>query len=217
MLWKDMPNTSMPTQGHWTNAIIKNTFRLSSKSHWDIPVVVGGKTIHFLLSHPTPPAFDSGPLYHNRRRNHDEVVFWAHYITNDNRLIDDNGAAGGLAPGSSFIIAGDLNCYPNSTTTNYNGALVINTLLTNPGIQDTGEYTISQGAAAGKTTGAPKYYERSTATWGDGARVDYVLPDAHAIVFGGGVYWPLSATDKTGASYASGASDHRMVWVDIMK
>jgi hypothetical protein len=35
-------------------------FRLSSKSHWDVPIVIGRKTVHFLVSHPTPPVFD-GP------------------------------------------------------------------------------------------------------------------------------------------------------------
>lgn len=73
MLWKDLPNNSMPTQGHWTNEQIQTNFRLSSKSHWDVPVVINGKTLHMLLSHPTPPAFDSAPIYHNRRRNYDEI------------------------------------------------------------------------------------------------------------------------------------------------
>lgn len=217
MLWKDLPNNSMPTQGFWTNANIQANFRLSSKSHWDVPVVVNAKTIHLLLSHPTPPGFDSSPYWHNRRRNHDEIKFWAHYITNDFRLKDDSGAMGGLATGSSFVIAGDLNCYPNSTTYNWDNALAINFLLTNANVLDPGTFTVSAGGASGKATGAPKYYERTTATWGDGARVDYVLPNKTATVTGGGVYWPLASADPTGAAYATSASDHHLVWVDIAK
>lgn len=214
-LWKDLPGNSMPTESHWTNAIIQTNFRLSSKSHWDIPVLINGRTVHFLLSHPTPPSFDSAPIYHNRRRNYDEIKFWAHYISNDNRLIDDNGTAGGLTNGTPFVICGDLNSYPNSTTLNWDGNLAINQLLNNPAIIDSGEYMTSSGGAAGKTTGAPKYYERSTATWGDGARVDYLLPSAGTGITGGGVYWPLQTEDAAGYANATGASDHRLVWLDL--
>ncbi len=34
--------------------------RLSSKSHWDVPINVNGRVLHVLASHPTPPVFD-GP------------------------------------------------------------------------------------------------------------------------------------------------------------
>ena len=34
-------------------------FRLSSKSHWDVPIKTAA-TVHFLVTHPTPPTFD-GP------------------------------------------------------------------------------------------------------------------------------------------------------------
>ena len=53
--------------------------RLSCKIHWDVPVQIGSETVHFLVSHPTPPAFD-GPEDRNGRRNHDEIRFWADYI-----------------------------------------------------------------------------------------------------------------------------------------
>ena len=54
--------------------------RLSSKSHWDVPVKVGGHTVHVLASHPTPPTFD-GEEDRNGRRNHDEIRFWADYVS----------------------------------------------------------------------------------------------------------------------------------------
>ena len=54
-------------------------FRLSSKSHWDVPIRIGRETVHFLVSHPTPPVFD-GPEDRNGTRNHDEIRFWADYV-----------------------------------------------------------------------------------------------------------------------------------------
>ena len=55
-------------------------FRLASKSFWDVPVSLpNGSEVRFLLSHPSPPAFD-GPEKRNQRRNHDEIRFWADYL-----------------------------------------------------------------------------------------------------------------------------------------
>ena len=86
-------------------------FRLSSKSHWDLPVKVGNKVIHMLASHPTPPVFDS-PEDRNGRRNHDEIRFWADYIDNADYIYDDENVFGGLKRGSRFIIMGDQNADP---------------------------------------------------------------------------------------------------------
>jgi len=77
-LWKDMPGNLLPTP--WYSPDEVDIFRLSSKSHWDVPITIGKKTVHFLVSHPTPPVFD-GPEDRNGRRNNDEIRFWADYIT----------------------------------------------------------------------------------------------------------------------------------------
>src|SRR5205809_613313 len=62
--WKDMPGAMLPidpkTNKPWYTDEELNVFRLSSKSHWDVPVKIGDKTVHVLASHPTPPSFD-GP------------------------------------------------------------------------------------------------------------------------------------------------------------
>ena len=55
-LWKDLPDNLIPTEWYSEDEI--DIFRLSSKSHWDIPVKIGEKIIHLLISHPTPPVFD---------------------------------------------------------------------------------------------------------------------------------------------------------------
>ena len=92
--WKDMPNALKPinpeTQLPFYSKKAWQGFRLSSKSHWDVPIQVNGKTIHVLASHPTPPVFD-GPEDRNGKRNHDEIRFWHDYISAENNqyIYDD--------------------------------------------------------------------------------------------------------------------------------
>ncbi len=110
--WTDMPGNLMPTPFYSPAEVA--IFRLSSKSHWDLPITIGKKTVHFLVSHPTPPVFD-GPEDRNGRRNSDEIRFWADYITpgaSSSYIYDDHGVAGGLKPGELFVIAGDQNSDP---------------------------------------------------------------------------------------------------------
>ncbi len=118
-LWKDMPgallpdNPNTPEPADWYSPEELDVFRLSSKSHWDVPVIIGGKTVHFLTSHPTPPVFD-GPEDRNGTRNYDEIRFWADYVlpSRSGYIYDDNGNYGGLTPGDAFVIAGDQNSDP---------------------------------------------------------------------------------------------------------
>ena len=56
--WKDMPGNLIPTPFYSPDEV--EILRLSSKSHWDIPIEFDRKIVHFLVSHPTPPVFD-GP------------------------------------------------------------------------------------------------------------------------------------------------------------
>ena len=75
--WMDMPGNLMPIPFYSPDEV--DILRLSSKSHWDVPILVGGKPVHFLVSHPA--ARVRRPRGSQRRRNHDEVRFWADYIT----------------------------------------------------------------------------------------------------------------------------------------
>src|SRR5688572_13987287 len=112
-----MPGARLPktTQGaDWYSPEELAVFRLSSKSHWDVPIRIGRRTVHFLVSHPTPPVFD-GPEDRNGTRNSDEIRLWADYITPgpaSSYIYDDDGTHGGLKPGSAFVIAGDQNSDP---------------------------------------------------------------------------------------------------------
>ena len=228
-LWKDMPGALLPDDpataapADWYSAEELDVLRLSSKSHWDVPVQVGGKTVHVLAAHPTPPTFD-GPEDRNGRRNHDEIRFWADYVTPGagNYIYDDEGGSGGLSPAESFVIVGDQNADP------LDGDSVdaaIHQLLENKRIHDplptsTGavEAAALQGGANASHVGDPRY---DTADFADTApgnlRADYVLPSRRLGVADAGVFWPVLADPLSALTgvFPFPSSDHRLVWVDL--
>ena len=123
-LWRDMPGALLPPReigpdgagvGAWYSDEALRVLRLSSKSHWDVPVLLAcGATLHVLASHPTPPVFD-GPEDRNGRRNHDEIRFWVDYISGagaSSYIVDDAGIRGGLRGSAHFVVLGDLNADP---------------------------------------------------------------------------------------------------------
>lgn len=196
-LWKDLPGNHIPP-GFYSDDEL-GIFRLSSKSHWDVPVRVNDNVLHLFMSHPTPPGFD-GPEDRNGRRNFDEIKFWVHYIENDSALYDDNGVRGGYSKTEPFLIAGDMNAAPDAPAV-YDGVNAIAQLLLLPNLQDpfAGDEPIF------------------TAQFGDGRpmRIDYVLASAGIDVVNQGVFWPTEQEDNVGFELAEKASDHRLVWVDI--
>lgn len=211
-LWKDLPENLIPEDWYSPDEI--EIFRLSSKSHWDVPVKIGEQTIHLLVSHPTPPVFD-GPEDRNGRRNFDEIRMWVHYIDNDSFLVDDTETRGGLGKDKSFIIAGDLNAAPHGALLE-TGQRSIDQLLSHPHINDCGRLLISEGALFGQESGPPKYIERrTTGRKRRGLRIDHLLPSFDLNVVGGGVFWPDSTADSHGAALVQKASDHRLIWLDI--
>lgn len=106
--------------------------RLSSKSHWDVPILVDGEVVHALVSHPTPPVFD-GPEDRNGKRNYDEIRFWSDYVSagKGDYIYDDQGRTGAIAAGSRFVIMGDQNVDPNDGDS-YDNAIL--QLLQNPNL-----------------------------------------------------------------------------------
>jgi len=193
-LWKDMPGNLIPPD--YYSAAEQNVIRLSSKSHWDVPIDVNGKTLHFLVSHPTPPVFD-GAEDKNGRRNHDEIRLWADYLSakTSGYLYDDASVSGGLAPLQRFVIAGDQNADPTRGDS-VNGA--INQLLDHPLVD--GSFI-------------PLRPNGSDITSTFNLRVDYVLPSKAG--FGNlsrAVFWPTGSAD--GATLVN-TSDHRPVYVDL--
>ena len=230
-LWKDMPGALLPDDPNtaapadWYSPEELAVFRLSSKSHWDVPVDVNGNTVHVLASHPTPPTFD-GAEDRNGRRNHDEIRFWADYVTPGRTaryIYDDEGTTGGLQPGESFVILGDQNADPLDGDS---VAAAIDQLLGHPRITDPQptsegavEASVLQGGANLTHRGDPAF---DTADFNDNPapgnlRADYVLPSKDLRVLGAGVFWPVlddPLSDLTG-TFPFPSSDHRLVWVDL--
>jgi Endonuclease/Exonuclease/phosphatase family len=235
--WKDMPGALLPDDPatpapqDWYSPAELDVFRLSSKSHWDIPIRIGSKTVHFLTSHPTPPVFD-GAEDRNGTRNHDEIRLWADYITpgrTSRYIYDDEGRHGGLRPGSSFVIAGDQNSDPldgDSIPGSIQQLLdhpLVNTKKT-PSSEGAVEQNDRQGGANLNHRSDPKF---DTADFADTApgnlRADYVLPRKNLQIRDSGVFWPLMSSplfrlvgvfDPT-LPGGFPSSDHRAVWVDL--
>jgi hypothetical protein len=239
--WAEMPDAAWPDdpvtgkRGGWYSTAQKRVLRLSSKSHWDFPVLLpGGRVVHFLVSHPTPPAFD-GPEDRNGRRNHDEIRFWAYYLgvlgRSDRWIRDDAGQRGGLPAAASFVIAGDLNADPFDGSS-YRHA--VRQLLEHPRLHRDASLGRHVPRSAGAASAAARQGGVNALHRGDPAqdtadfsdegpqaagnlRTDYVLPSADLTICGSGVFWPTPdeperalVNDDTRAS-----SDHRLVWVDV--
>ncbi|MFD4366002.1 endonuclease/exonuclease/phosphatase family protein [Rhodococcus sp. NPDC058521] len=216
-LWKDMPNSLLPRDYYGDNA---ESLRLSSKSHWDVPIDVNGETVHLLASHPTPPSFD-GPEDRNGKRNHDEVRMSADYIAGGGRagyLYDDAGARGGLEDGARFVMAGDQNSDPAD------GGSVPDTIaqvLELPRVQDPSPKSTGAVESA-RSQGGPNHTtppELDTADFGEpdpgNLRVDYVLPSENLEVTDSTVFWPAEGEEGADLMSPQTSSDHRLVWTDI--
>ena len=220
-LWRDMPGALLPqtSDGPYYDEAETAILRLSSKSHWDLPIQIAGRTIHFLCAHPTPPVFD-GPEDRNGRRNHDEIRFWADYLVPDRSgyIYDDNRRRGGLAADTEFILAGDMNADPVDGDSS-DGA--ISQLLSHPLVN--GRVTPSSNGAAQKSShdGGANIRQRGepahdTSDFNDRSvgnlRLDYLLPCKTLDAIDAGVFWPTMT--EPGYELID-ASDHRLTWIDI--
>ena len=224
--WQDKPNHSIPLDYFSFSDDAKQSLRLSSKTHADIPVAIGQQKIHLLISHPTPPVFD-GPEDRNGLRNYDEIGMWVDYLRPyDQRaerttfpVLDGSARVGVMERDKLFVVLGDLNADPNDGESRP-GA--IQQLLDHPRINDVMPLSVGAFDAsyqqAGKNLTHQSYPAADTADFPDNdrgpgnLRVDYVLPSIELDVIGSGVYWPT--TDDPHA-YLNKASDHKLVWIDI--
>ena len=221
--WAAMPGARRPidpASGQpWHDDAIWAQLRLSSKSHWDVPVRTPAGTVHLLASHPTPPVFD-GPEDRNGARNADEIRLWREYLSPGNAawLCDDAGRCGGLAGDARFVIAGDLNNDP-ADGDGHHEAIV--ELLEHPRVlrmatprSEGGAETAQAYAAKGLARrGAPAHVTGDFGPRAGAMRLDYVLPSTGFELRGSGVFWPPSSDPA--AALADG-SDHHLVWVDLM-
>ncbi len=232
-LWKDMPGALLPDDPttpepeDWYSPEELEVFRLSSKSHWDIPIEVNGETIHVLASHPTPPVFD-GPEDRNGRRNADEIRFWADYITpgENSYIYDDAGNFGGLEAGERFVVMGDQNADPFDGDS-IPGAIqqlldnpLVNTSVT-PDSEGAVDATERQGLNNLDHEGNPAFDTADFAEENFGGpgnlRVDYVLPSQNLEITEAAVFWPPDEDPlfELVGDFPFPSSDHRLVWADV--
>jgi 3-phytase/alkaline phosphatase D len=221
-LWQDMPDSMLPRD--WYSAEEQSVLRLSSKSHWDIPVKVKGKIVHVLASHPTPPVFD-GDEDRNGRRNHDEIRFWIDYVAGADYIYDDAGRTGGLAAGEQFVIMGDMNADPlDGDSTGNPAAKLLASPLVNSAVTPASiggaDAALRQGGSNLNHLGGADF---DTADFADGSpgnlRVDYVLPSKGLDMISAGVFWPASNQPlfELVGEWPFPSSDHRLVWIDVLK
>jgi hypothetical protein len=238
-LWKDMPGARLPDDpatpqpADWYSPAELAVFRLSSKSHWDLPLDVKGRTVHFLVSHPTPPVFD-GPEDRNGTRNADEIRLTSDYVTPSagGYIYDDAGVRGGLHPSALFVIAGDQNSDPLDGDSVPGAA---QQLLESPRINARTPPTSAggpeaaalQGGANATQLGDPRFDTADfTDTSPGNLRADYVLPRRNIRIVDSAVFWPLRSDPLfrlTGVFDAAQwgpvggfpTSDHRLVWADL--
>jgi endonuclease/exonuclease/phosphatase family metal-dependent hydrolase len=222
--WKDLPGAKAPidpkTGKDWYPPEVWNKLRLSSKSHWDVPVQTPLGLVHFLVDHPTPPVFD-GPEDSNGVRNYDEIRLWAEYISGKPApwLCDDQGQCGGLPTDQAFVIAGDHNADPvdgDSTGRPMQQLLGSARVLHYPTPE-------SEGAAesgllvGGGNIGQKNPPAQDTGDFGPkvgNLRLDYVLPSQGFKVIASGVFWPKAG--ETGSDWID-VTDHHMVWLDLTR
>jgi endonuclease/exonuclease/phosphatase family metal-dependent hydrolase len=222
-LWQQMPDALLPidpeTHKLYYSEDILEKFRLSSKSHWDVPIQIDQQTVHFLVSHPTPPVFD-GAEDRNGRRNHDEIRFWADYIDpkRSSYIVDDLGGEGGLGQDALFVIAGDMNADPLDGDSSQQA---IRQLLDHPLINSKNIPSSSGASQAAQTQGGKNLLHLGDSAHDTGdfrddttgnMRIDYVLPSPQLQVTDAQVFWP-TPTDP--GNELLRASDHRLVWIDF--
>ncbi len=236
-LWRDMPGALLPVipgEGPGAGELYYSqealeSFRLSSKSHWDVPVDVVGTTVHVLASHPTPPVFDDGErtfdgqvnaIDFNGLRNHDEIRFWADYVTpgRGDYIYDDAGDTGGLGVGERFVIVGDNNADPFDGDSTADAALQFtnNPVIDNsfvPASNGGPQQAAIQGNTNSTHVGNPAFGTSDFSEPPGNLRVDYVLPSKFGFdVLNGGVFWP---NDGDPLFPLVTASDHRLVYLDL--
>jgi SSS family transporter len=190
--WANLPGNHLPYEFYGE---VEDSLRLSSKSHWDVPVDAPNGRVNLWVSHPTPTGFD-GDEDRNGLRNFDEIWFWLRYLDGEPVLRDDQGRPGGFAGSGPFIVAGDLNAAPDDEPTRADPNPAIAQLLGHPEIQD------PPGLQGRPTFGG-------FGRW-PGSRIDYVLPSTGLEVIDAGV-----ASGPEFAPLDDIASDHYLVWVDL--
>ena len=229
--WSQMPNAKRPkwidkgtgTEKFFHSDEVWAKLRLSSKSHWDVPIQIGNTKLHVIASHPTPPVFD-GVEDRNGCRNHDEIRLIRDYVggtADGNYIVDDAGKSGPLSADACFVILGDLNSDPMDGSGISQGIM---DLLGSPRVHSAFVPASDGAAQASRLQGKANQKHKGNAANDTGdfndnepgnLRVDFVLPSSNCKVINGGVFWPTAEQLKEFAPELADASDHHLVWLDV--
>lgn len=223
--WDDMPGNAIP-EGAYSD-LERSVLRLSSSAHWDIPVTVGGETVHILAAQPSRA--EDGPT--GAERHHDEMRFWADYVGSDlgrdDYIVDDAGQPGGIAEGARFVLAGEFGPLTGTPLDGEDHPSAISGLLDAGIIQDPrpesrGAANLDSGSSA-----ATEVVGHDGGGW-TVVRSDFLLPSNTVTASSAGVFWPIPGqlgSQLTRVSALGGApgepnettpSEHRLVWTDLV-
>lgn len=202
VLWRDLPAALLPRiDGRpFPSPQAQEIWRLASVAQWVVPVQHPAGRFDLLVFHAGPPVFD-GPEDANGRRNHDQLMFWQHYL--DGRF--------GRPPERPFVLIGAANQDPVDGDARH---AAIRALLDDPRLQDSRPMRPGTPAQSPGQRGDPRL---DTVNWpapGPGAlRVSYILPSRDWRIVASGVHWPEG--DGPAAQVVAQASRHRMIWADL--
>ena len=168
LLWRDLPDAQLPQHPDGTpfpSEQAQQAQRLSSTSHWVVPIVLpNGSVLNILAFQAGPPLFD-GPEDRNGLCNADEIRLW--------QLLFDGSL--GPTPTAPLNIAGGANLDPDRGDGRRSA---ITALLTDPRLQDPRPSSVEAG--------------QNTVEWQRAGRmrVDYLLPSSDLDIVDAGVHWP---------------------------
>lgn len=224
--WKDLPFPHRPVdpmtnQYYWTDEEWESIY-LSSKNHFDIPVLVNGETLHLLGLHPQNSIGD-GAEYRNSLKNFDEIGFFLYYL-NGYPFKDDLGKTLQFEGNNElFILAGDLNSDPfwNGSISNLSVLQLLNSSHINQDVvkgkhAPRSDYGNSLLSTQSTPREANMQYVTRKRFDGQLERIDYVLPSSKLRIVNSGVFWPDSLSMDYKLVKAGASSDHRLVYVDII-
>lgn len=187
-LWRDLPDAMLPVRDGlpYPSAAVFDVQRLATTGFWGVPVILpDGGHLTLFTWHAGPPVF-GGPHERNRRRNHDEAMFWVRLLEGDLPF---------QPPASPFVLLGNSNLDPD---TGDGLRAAMRALLALPVLQD----PLPEGIAATQ----PDARDHATAHFARGPgwlRTSYILPEAGLHVLDSGLVWPPPP------------ARHALVWVDI--
>lgn len=197
--WDYMPAALLPKaeDGSPTGLTEKERaiFRLSSASHWDVPVKLpDGSLLHILCSQPGV-ALAAEPGERQRLRTADEIRFWTDYTDGEPYFVDDSNGPGGADPDAPFVILGNLGLPPGTgePATDPVHSLLHATRRVNSAVTPTSDLSI------------PGLDPTATSARG---RCDYILPSSDLGIVSAGI-WRHGSPDRPFPS------DHYPTWMEV--